>query len=275
MLLIYLSSVWVAGVFVGSLLRLPPLFCLLGLVPLVFLFFTRHRKAIILASLGIFLFVTAAVYSFTSLYTIDEGRIHFYNDTGSFEIRGVVSGDPDIRDKSTRLTIDAETIYFEEGWREVGGTVLVITPRYPEYHYGDLVNISGELQTPPRLDDFDYKGYLAHQGIYTTIYYPKIKVLDEGYGFQPLAWIYDIRGRLADTLAAVLAQGILLGMRGNIPEELNNDFTRSGTSHVLAISGLNLGIMAGILVSFGLWLFGRRHYLYVLLALIIFWFLHI
>ena len=157
--------------------------------------------------------------------------------------------------------------------------MLVTVPRYPEYNYGDLVSITGELQTPPRLDDFDYKGYLAHQGIYATMYYPRIEVLEGGHGFPPLAWIYDLRGSLANTLAEVLpepqaslAQGILLGLRGNIPADLSSDFTRSGTAHLLAISGVNLAIMAGILVGLGLWLFGRRHYLYIWLAFVIIWF---
>ena len=279
-MLIYLSAVWVVGIFIGSILKLPPLFCLIGLIPLTLLFFTRHhRKTVVLASLGIFLCVAAAVYSYGSLYTTDEGRINFYNDTGSLEIKGVIAGDPDVRDKSTRLTVAAEAINLETGWREVEGTVLVTVPRYPEYDYGDLVSITGELQTPPQLDDFDYKGYLAHQGIYATIYYPRIEVLEKGHGSPLLAWIYDLRGSMAQMLAEVLpepqaslAQGILLGMRGNIPGDLSSDFTRSGTAHILAISGLHLAIIAGILVSLGLWLFGRRHYLYIWLAFIIIWF---
>jgi competence protein ComEC len=228
---------------------------------------------ILLTSLGIFLFIAAAVYSYSSLYAIDESQIHFYNDRGPVEIKGVVSGDPDIRDKSTRLTLSVTSIRLDTSWRDVQGDVLVFVPRYPEYKYGDLFSITGELETPPRLDDFDYKGYLAHQGIYTTMYYPKIEVLDEGYGFKPLTWVYALRGRLAQTLAEVLpepqaslAQGIILGIRGNIPQYLNDDFTRSGTAHLLAISGLNVGIMAGILLGVGLWLFGRSHYLYVWLA---------
>jgi competence protein ComEC len=108
--------------------------------------------------------------------------------------------------------------------------------------------------------------------------YPRIEVLDTGQGFKPLAWVYSLRGRLAQTLAEVLpepqaslAQGIVLGIRGNIPGDLNNDFTRSGTAHLLAISGFNLSVMAGVLLSIGLWLFGRRHYLYVWLALGTIW----
>jgi competence protein ComEC len=279
-LLIYLSAVWVVGIYVGSLLELPPLFCLFGLVPLPLLFFARRQwKKIVLAGLGIVLFVAASVYSYGSLYTVDEGRVHYYNDTGTLEIKGVIIGDPDIRDRSTRLAVAAEEIRLESGWRDVEGTVLVTVPRYPEYDYGDLLLITGELQTPPRLDDFDYKGYLAHQGIYTTIYYPKVAVIEGGHGSPLLAGIYDLRQNMAATLAEVLpepqaslAQGVLLGLRGNIPDDLRTDFTRSGTAHVLAISGLNLGIMAGLLVGFGLWLFGRRHYLYVWLAFVIIWF---
>ncbi len=280
MILIYLSSIWLAGVYLGTLLKLPPLFCFFGLVPLLGLFFTRrYRKAIILAALGIFLFVGAAVYAYGSLYTIDESYIRSYNDSGTVEIKGVVSQAPDIRDKSAQLTLTAQEIKLENGWRDVGGKVLVTVPRYPEYKYGDLVSVTGELQTPPLLGDFDYKGYLAHQGIYTTLYYPKMEVLEGGHGFPPLAWIYDLRSNLAEKLAEVLpepqaslAQGILLGLRGNIPDDLNENFTRSGTAHLLAISGQNIGIMAGILLAIGLWLFGRRRYLYVWLALGVIWF---
>ena len=151
MILIYLSSIWVVGIYIGSILKLPPLFCLFGIIPLVFLFLTRHRKVIILASLGIFLFFAAAVYSYGSLYTVDEGRIRYYNDLGTFQVNGVISRDPDVRDKSTRLTVATEEIYLDERWRDVEGTVLVIVPRYPEYAYGDFISIAGELQTPVEL----------------------------------------------------------------------------------------------------------------------------
>jgi competence protein ComEC len=274
-LLIYFSCVWIAGIFLGSRLNLPPLLCLVGLIPLPLFFFTRqHRKVILSASLGIFILVGAAVYSYSSLYKIDESRIHFYNDMGTTEIKGTVAGDPDIRDKSARLTLSADAIRLDTGWREVGGKVLVFVPRYPAYRYGDVLRVTGELKTPAQLGDFDYRGYLVHQGIYTTMLFPRIEVLDTGHGFRPLAWVYSLRGRLSQILAEVLpepqaslAQGIVLGIRGNIPEQLNSDFTHSGAAHLLAISGFNLSIMAGVLLSIGLWLFGRRRYLYVWLAL--------
>jgi competence protein ComEC len=279
MFIIFLSCVWVLGIFLGSKFHLPWMLCLAGLAPLLLFFFTRrYKKWIVLAGLGIVLIVTATNYSYSNLYTVDEGRLRFYNDQGTFEIRGRLVSDPDVRDKSTHLTLSVEAVKLDTVWQDVKGTALVFVPRYPAYHYGDVLEVTGELQTPPRLDDFDYRGYLEHQGIYSTMLYPEVEVLDTGQGFPPLAWIYSLRDRLAETLAQVLpepqaslAQGIILGMRGNIPEDLTADFTRSGTTHLLAISGFNIGIMAGILLGVGLFLFGRRHYLYVWLALFVVW----
>jgi competence protein ComEC len=278
--LIILSISWLTGIYIGYYLNLPLMFCLLALVPLPFLFFNKQRhKAIILFCLAIFLLTIGSFYAYGSLYSVDESNIRFYNDTGKKDIKTVVAAMPDVRDKSTRLTLAVEEIYIENGWQEAGGKILAVVPRYPGYEYGDLLNITGELETPTAIDDFDYAGYLAHQGIYTTIYYPRIEVLDKGRGFLPLAWINNLRGRMADAIAATLpepqaslAQGILLGMRGNIPADLNNAFANSGAAHLLAISGANLAIMAGILLGIGLWLFGRRGNLYIWLALGVIWF---
>ena len=93
-----------------------------------------------------------------------------------------------------------------------------------------------------------------------------------------LEWVDRLRSSLSQILARVLpepqaslAQGIVLGIRSNISKLLLADFSHTGTAHVLAISGQNLSIVAGILVSFGIWLFGRRHYIYIWLALGTLW----
>jgi competence protein ComEC len=130
--------------------------------------------------LGIFIILVAAAYSYSSLHTVDENSLHFYNERGVVEIKGMVSADPDVRDKNTRLNLTATEIKLDKEWQQVEGTVLLFVPRYPAYEYGDVLLVAGELKTPPQLDDFDYRGYLAHQGIYTTMLYPKIEMLGRG-----------------------------------------------------------------------------------------------
>ena len=275
MLLIYLSCAWVAGIFLGEKFNLPPPFILLGLIPLPLSFITRrYRKLIILTSLCLLTFLAGVFYFQSNSPVSDIGSVQFYNERGTVEIRGIVDRDPEQGDRTTHLHLSVREINAGGEWREVSGTALLYVPRYPTYSYGDMLLVTGDLETPPRFDDFDYEAYLAHQEIYSTMLYPEIELVEQGRGFKPLGWIYSLRNKLSLTIARVLpepqaslAQGIILGLRGNIPSELRADFARTGTAHLLAISGLHLSIVAGMLLSFGIWLFGRRRYIYVWLAL--------
>ena len=190
----------------------------------------------------------------------------------------MVNADPEVRDKTIHLRLSAAEIKLDEEWQEISGTALLFVPRYPTYSYGDVLLVTGKLETPPQLNEFDYKDYLAHQGIYSTMLYPEIEILDTGKGAKPLEWVYSLRNRLSQTLAEVLpepqaslAQAIILGKRGTIPPPLKSNLVHTGTAHLLAISGLHLAIVAGIILSLGIWLFGRRHYTYIWLALGIIW----
>ncbi|MBI4286626.1 MAG: DNA internalization-related competence protein ComEC/Rec2 [Chloroflexi bacterium] len=276
MLLVYVGCAWVAGIWLGSKLHLPPLFLLSGLIPFCLLLpLRRRRRLIIAAGLGLLSLLSGMAWGSRPP---DPSRLQLYNDRGKVELRGIVSKAPEVRDRTTHIYLAATEIKTSGTWQKTAGTALLIVPRYGQYAYGAVLEVAGTPEMPPRLDDFDYRGYLAHQGIYTIIYYPKLTVLETGRGSPPLAWIYALRERLSGTLAEVLpepqaslAQGILLGMRGNIPQEVRDDFARSGTTHILVISGHNLTIVTGILLSLGVWLLGRRRFLHVWPALAIIW----
>jgi competence protein ComEC len=277
--LIYLSGAWVAGILLGAKFSLPLALILTGLIPLPLLFFFRqHRRTIILVSLCLIALFGGAFRFQSSQPTVNENCLQFYNDQEIVATKGMVSADPEVGDKTIQLRLSATEIKLEPEWQDVSGTALLFVPRYPTYNYGDVLLVTGRLETPPQLDDFDYRGYLAHQGIYSTVSYPEIEVLETGRGFKPLAWVYAARNHLSQSLAKVLrepwaslAQAIVFGIRGNISSSVNADFSRTGTAHLLAISGLHLSILAGILLSAGIWLFGRRRYIYIWLALGTIW----
>ena len=278
MALIWLSCAWVAGVFTGFNFNLPPLLLACGLLPLPFLFLGKYRKPVILTSLCLFAFFGGAFYSYSTLPVDGEHSIGYYNDSGELNIRGMVADEPDARESSTRLRLSDVEIEIDGNWQEVTGDALLFVPRYPEYSYGDVLLVNGELETPPVFEGFDYADYLSREGIYSTMRYPRIETADNGRGFAPLEWLYGFRGRLSQILAkalpqpqASLAQGMILGIRGNIPEDVQQAFSRTGTSHLLAISGLHLGIIAGLALSLGTFLFGKKHYVYVWLALAVIW----
>ncbi|MGA2671004.1 MAG: DNA internalization-related competence protein ComEC/Rec2 [Dehalococcoidia bacterium] len=279
MWLLYVSCAWVAGVFLGSKISLPLLALSSVLIPFVLIPFLRNStKTLIVAGLCLLALFGGGLRFPSSLPSLDEHSLCFYNDNESVEIHGMVAEEPDIRDRLCLLTFSASEIIVNDERKEVSGTALMQVPRYPAYHYGDVLNVTGKLETPQPFDNFDYKSYLERQGIYSVIYYPKVELLDQGEGIKPLQWIYSLRQRLSASLARALpepqgslAQGILLGLRSNIPDSLNQAFSRTGTAHILAISGLNISIVIAMFLSLGILVFGRQRSIYIWLALVATW----
>jgi competence protein ComEC len=277
--LIYLSCAWIIGIFLGSIYNLPlPLLlvCLVTL-PLPFLLH-RHRKLAVLLALGSLLICGGILRFQPELTSADAGSLRSYNGQGFTEIKGLIDDDPETGDKTTHLRFSAREVKVNGEWQEVTGSALLYVRPYPSYRYGDVILVTGDLEEPPRFEDFDYADYLARQGIHSTVLYPEIEVLDTGQGNPLLEWVYSLRHRLSEIIAEILpepqaslVQGIILGMRSNIPESLQTDFARSGTTHLLAISGLHLSIVTGILLALGSRLFGRRYHIYIWLALAAIW----
>jgi competence protein ComEC len=279
MWLLWASAAWVAGVFLGSKISLPWPTLFIGLIPFAFMpFLSNGRKMLIVAGICLLALLGGGLRFPSSLPPVDEHSLCFYNDKGIVEIQGIVAEEPDVENRYCSLTFSAHEMTVNGETKQISGTALVRVPRYPAYHYGDVLEVNGQLETPYQSEDFDYKTYLAHQGVYSVIYYPSVELLDRGQGIPPLQWIYSLRERLAASLARALpepqgslAQAILLGLRGNIPYSLSEAFSRTGTAHLLAISGLHMSIIIAIFLSLGVLLFGRRRSTYIWLTLAFTW----
>jgi len=277
--LVYLSIAWIIGIYLGSKFTLPWPLVFIGLLPLCLIpFLLNYKRQLLLIGFCFVALFGGCLRFQTSLPVVDEHQLQFYNDKGTTVIEGMVATEPEPGNTSSTFQLSASKLQTNGTYEEVSGKALINVLRYHEYHYGDVLRITGKLETPSQSDDFNYKDYLARQGIYSIINYPRIEILDTGEGFKPLAWVYSLRNRLSQSLSQALpepqasvAQGILLGMRGNIPYSLNQAFSRTGTMHVLAISGINITIVIGMLLAAGIWLFGKRYSIYIWLALLIIW----
>src|SRR5690606_22615188 len=176
------------------------------------------------------------------------GGIAEYNDIGApVRLAGVVKSQPEERGRAQRFVVEVAGVEADGGWREERGRVLVTAPLYPRYRYGDIVELHAVLETPPTFDTFDYRAYPARQGVFSTARYPRV-IGHEGNGAGVIVrGLYGAREALGRALEralpepeAALARGILLGLRDGIPEDVNEAFNASGTSHLIAISGYNV-----------------------------------
>lgn len=272
--LVSLSIAWLAGIALASRLRPPAaLLALLALLPLAAFFLWRDDHRVRLAAAcGLFLLLGAGRL-LLSVPRFDADDLATYNDRGWATLQGTVAGEPDVRGTYTNLRLRVDHLTLENASHTVGGLVLVRVPRYPEYGYGDRLEVAGMLVTPPEFEDFSYKDYLARQGIHSMVRRAQVTLLEGNGGSLFWRTLYGFKARAQRVIAAILHEpqaslltGILLGVETGIPQDLMADFSATGTTHIIAISGFNFAIIAGMLSALGTRLFGRARSFYFALA---------
>jgi competence protein ComEC len=257
MTLPYLVVAWLSGIYLQSVLS-PPAWVVGLATPLlvaIILLWWREGRVRLGASCVLLLLLGALRYA-SSLPTLDEGHLAYYNGTDITTVTGVVVEAPDVRDRYVNLKISARLLDIDGQEREVTGLALVRTGRHPSYAYGDELRIEGQLETPPEAEDFSYKEYLARQGIHSLIDFGHITLLSRGHGDRFHQTLYALKGHLEQTIArlfpepsASLLTGILLGIETRVPDALLQDFNTTSTTHIIAISGFNIAIVAAAIGS--------------------------
>lgn len=180
----------------------------------------------------------------------------YYNNRGEVTILAVASQPVENHDKSTLLTVTSRLMKVGDSPAVVTGDAILLLPAGSRFEYGDLLEISGKPETPPEREDFSYRQYLENRGVYTYIAYPRINVVGQDSGNPVYAVIYQIRDNVARTVKQIMQQpeasflsGILVGRDEDIPDNLKNAFQETGTSHLVAISGFNITIVAGLILA--------------------------
>ena len=123
--------------------------------------------------------------------------------------------------------------------------------------YGDVIRFEGWVKEPPLVrnpGEVNYRDFLKRKGIYYITYIKRGDVNCIGHvRVNPFIRkiIFPIKeycGRAIsknlDTIHGSLLQGLTLGQRGDIPKEIRNFFSDAGVVHILAVSGLHVGIIS-------------------------------
>ena len=168
-------------------------------------------------------------------------------------VSGSVDDDPVDHRGTRRLTLRLDHMLTSAGETASGLRIQAAVYGTTPVRYGDLVLLSGELQAPPRFDQFDYRAYLAEQGIAGVM--PSARVVRvTSHGGDPLhtmlfglrhAVITAIDQALPEPQAALLL-GVVFGYRATLPRRLEQQMIASGLIHIVVISGLKVSLLARI-----------------------------
>lgn len=184
------------------------------------------------------------------------------------ELRATVSEPPVQRPAGLRLVVDVDRHRRGRDWLVTRGRLLLTVRRADRsWRRGDRLQARVRIRAPRNFGnpgEFDYEGYLARRAIYVSGY----ALADADWRrlprTSPPGWADTVRAHAEAALEQVapahlrpLAAALLLGQGASIPDDLRERYARAGVSHILAISGLHIGLVAAAAHLACRWLLAR------------------
>ena len=246
--------------------------------------FSLNRLAILRIILISLLCVLVGLLRFHSFNKLSHSNIgSFSADQSPVRITGVVTSEPVITGDSPDSSGDEKDGDDWMRWEQIKSWFVVSVEKIniqgvtdnksglirastfgfiPDIKYGDRIELSGLIYSPkppsnPR--QFDYRRYLARQGIHKVISLAKpedISIISRDNGNKFLSLIHSIRRKLAQTIERDFngtQKGLLLAMllgekTSALSDDLQDDFRNTGTIHLLVVSGLNIVMVLALFV---------------------------
>jgi len=128
--------------------------------------------------------------------------------------------------------------------------IMVYADTLPDIKYGDLLELNGKIQIPPKPafpGNFDYSKYLSRQNIYTLLYASDIKITGADPAFIKkiaLAAKNDVSGKFKSFFKqpySSVLEAMFIGEKSSIDDDTKNIFINTGLIHILVVSGMNVG----------------------------------
>jgi len=255
---------------------------LLSLILLLFYITFTFSKISLLKHFSIYLLILtvgALKYLSDNKFQPQNSIVNFANDTAIVKVQGKIISPPEIKNDRTNFVISANKIFKHGEEINVSGDVFVSIRKgkskfdsLPKFSYGDEIQIIGVLKEPIRSrnpEEFDFARYLKIHDIdavFLSYILSHIKVIKkfEAKTLNPIEILkkltYEIKiaglkifDELLPQSEASFIKGLILGYRGEISKDVQQYFINTGTYHILAVSGLHVGIITSmffVLTSF-------------------------
>jgi competence protein ComEC len=212
--------------------------------------------------------------------------------------RAVVDEAPVVRANTFATTVRVQAVRVAGRWQAATGGIRISLPRHetnadvPAPRYGEVWLVKGRPELskgPANPGEFDYRRYLQYHQVFHSqfVHQGHYKVL----GHEPLSALVAISQQTAEVLDGVFRQyvkspreyalgtALVLGFRDDIDAATKQAYANTGTTHIMAVSGLQVGLLFAalqlVLARLPLRFFGnsvqRRRLLTVLLGLTFIW----
>ena len=186
----------------------------------------------------------------------------------------------EFKNEQQKITARVLKILENKKEKDVSGKVLIIVRSFPLYSVGDILEAETFWEKGDKISNFDYNLYLQKNNISLFASYPELVLvgrINKNFVFKKM--IIKLRNFLTDVLdfnfssdSASLAKAILLGDKSDLSYRQRDVFSKSGLSHLVAISGLHISLLStyclNLLLSLG---YSRRKSFYFVNIFLIFY----
>ncbi|MBT4335465.1 ComEC/Rec2 family competence protein, partial [bacterium] len=275
----YTCLSFVLGIGIASFILIPNFYLyIFFLLSLVILILSSSKSLLQLIGLSC-IFLILGIYRYNiSIPNIDEDYLAYYNNASESKysersritFQGIIIDEPDTR--SDHIKYKVEGI-------DKKGRVLVKNGLFPKYNYGDVLEINCALQEVEPIEDFRYDKYLALTGVRSLCYRGYINLIDENQGNLFKASIFKLKDKVVKTSSQILPEpqasflgGLLWGAKKGMPPDILENFNRTGVTHIIAVSGYNITIIAVMLTNLfiSLGISRKKAFILILLGIIFF-----
>lgn len=275
--LFYLAAAFASGIWL-SRLAFPP-FGPMAYMTLCFLSLTAgaaaKRQFIFLSAV---LFLLLGVLFEANTRSLPKETIALISGQGFATLEGNVKTVPETarrgRKETVSFVLEAQSLTQAGEGRAVRGRVQVFLYNPKQLiRFGDRLRLRGTLEEPKgRRNPYtlDYKAHLAEQGIFRVFHgigKSSSAILAGHRTNRLLTGLNRFRAFLRERLNQLLpdpynalGSALILGFRKNIPRTILDDFARTGTAHLLSISGLHIALIGKLFYTLGRWFRVRRNW---------------
>lgn len=230
--------------------------------------FWERLKSLSYILLGAAAFFVLGAFQFHFMDNANKSRFDEY-DSEPVTVRGYIDTEADSREYRVYYVLKVEELLWFEEKDKPGGRVLLSMPKDAAagLEYGDEVSVEGDLFHPKgerNPGGFDYRMYLNKSGISAIVSADGKGIHKSGVnrGNPLIKASYALRGRIINVMDASLPKdqagllsGMLIGYEGGLDKTTKENFSDSGLSHLMAVSGTNV---AFIILPF-VFLFKKLH----------------
>lgn len=260
-----LAIAFICGIFIANFINIPFFYVYIScaIFLLVALVSIKRRY------FSIFLLISSLLLGYLvykNSILLPDNHIKNFSFGQNVYLQGVIVSDVEegltrYGAKKTTFIIESNSLNTEAGDFSVTGLVKVyIYGRARRISYGDEIILKGRLCRPEGRKTpggFDHRAYLQRNNIYSLVEigsYKFIKIIRKHARRNSLKGIaFFIREKVNTSISAYLPKNqasvlnaMLLGKRAGLSSDLKDAFIRTGTVHILAISGLHVGLIAFI-----------------------------